>query len=172
MQRHKLNPFVFFVLLAIFIAYGILESGANLGALIAVLVISALIITGVIKWRANYAEKVNDIPVLGKKVCVTGQDYEKYVASRIKAMGYHSIMMTKESGDHGADIIAYAPDGVKCAIQCKYYSKPVGNKAVQEALAGAVFYECNRAIVITNTTFTKQAIEEAQKIGVKLIARF
>lgn len=103
---------------------------------------------------------------------MTGHDYERYVASRLKQIGYHSIVVTKGSGDHGADIIAYAPDGVKCAIQCKYYSKPVSNKAVQEALAGSRYYGCARAIVITNSRFTKQAIEDARRIGVRLMGGF
>ena len=108
----------------------------------------------------------------GEYLNMSGESYENYVASRLKELRYHSIETTKASGDHGADIIAYAPDGVKCAIQCKYYSKPVGNKAVQEALAGMVFYKCDRAIVITNNAFTKQAIEDANRMGVDLMSRF
>ena len=45
---------------------------------------------------------------------------------------------TQGSGDQGKDVIAKR-DGVSSAIQCKLYSKPVGNKAVQEALAGAQY---------------------------------
>ena len=108
----------------------------------------------------------------GEYLNMSGESYENYVDSRLKELRYHSIETTKASGDHGADIIAYAPDGVKCAIQCKYYSKPVGNKAVQEALAGMVFYKCDRAIVITNNTFTKQAVEDANRMGVDLMSRF
>lgn len=105
-------------------------------------------------------------------IAMTGEQYEQYVASRLSAMGYRQIQMTKASGDHGADIIAIAPDGVRCAVQCKYYSKPVGNKAVQEALSGAVFYGCTRAIVATNNSYTRQAQEDAARLGVMLFERF
>ena len=53
-------------------------------------------------------------------------------------------------------------------IQCKYYSYPVGNKAVQEAYAGANFYDCDKAMVMTNLTFTRSATELAQKLEVEL----
>ena len=53
-------------------------------------------------------------------------------------------------------------------MQCKYYTYPVGNKAVQEAYSGAKFYDCDRSAVLTNSTFTKSARELAGKIGVDL----
>ena len=64
-------------------------------------------------------------------------------------------------------MIAYK-SGVKYGIQCKYYSAPVGNKAVQEAYSGARFYDCDRAVVMTNHTFTKAARELADKLEVEL----
>lgn len=115
---------------------------------------------------------VNSAIRKGVYIAMSGEDYEKYVADRLKICGYRNIRTTKASGDHGADIIADSPDGVKCAIQCKYYSKPVGNKAVQEALAGKVFYGCEKAMVITNNTYTKQAVEDAKRMGVELLSRF
>lgn len=44
----------------------------------------------------------------------------------------------------------------------------MGNKAVQEAYAGAAFYSCDIAMVITNVSFTKQAQTLAAKLGVVL----
>lgn len=170
----KIDPMGCFVIILICLLIWFTEEGIENGISIIVIAIIASIIYYAIKWKVKNKNKHREYGMheYNKEVCVSGEDYEKYVASQLRKQGYHSVKITKASGDHGADIIAYAPDGVKCAIQCKYYSKPVGNKAIQEALAGAVFYECNRAIVITNTTFTKQAIEEAKKIGVKLIAGF
>ena len=83
-----------------------------------------------------------------------GFEFEKRCAAFLKTKGYHKITVTPPSGDQGIDIIAYK-SGLKYGIQCKYYSAPVGNKAVQEAYSGARFYDCNRAAVMTNHTFTK-----------------
>ena len=57
---------------------------------------------------------------------------------------------------------------MKYGIQCKYYSHPVGNKAIQEAYAGADFYDCDAAMVMTNNTFTRAARELAEKLEVEL----
>lgn len=103
---------------------------------------------------------------------MTGSQYEQYVAEKLRDMGYRKIKFTPASGDHGADIIALAPDGVQCAVQCKRYAKKVGNKAIQEALAGAAYYGCERAIVATNNQFTPQAIHDAETVGVVLFAEF
>ena len=73
----------------------------------------------------------------------------------------------QKSGDQGVDIIAYKRFS-KYAVQCKYYSYPVGNKAVQEVYAGGKYYDCDRCIVMTNGTFTKAAISAANKLDVKL----
>ena len=57
---------------------------------------------------------------------------------------------------------------MKYGIQCKYYSHPVGNQAIQEAYAGADFYDCDAAMVMTNNTFTRAARELAEKLEVEL----
>ena len=40
---------------------------------------------------------------------------------------------------------------------------------MQEAYTGCSYYDCDIPVVITNSSFTKNAIEEAQTLGVKLI---
>ena len=45
---------------------------------------------------------------------------------------------------------------------------PLEIKAVQEAYAGANFYDCDKAVVMTNITFTKSATQLAQKLDVEL----
>lgn len=95
-----------------------------------------------------------------------GHEYEYACAQYLKRNGFINVQVTKASGDQGIDIIA--TKGKKYGIQCKYYSAAVGNKAVQEAYAGANFYGCDVAVVMTNNTFTKSAIELAEKLHVEL----
>jgi HJR/Mrr/RecB family endonuclease len=54
-------------------------------------------------------------------------------------------------------------------LQCKLYSNPVGNKAVQEAHAARGFYEAKWAIVVSNRTYTPSARELAHSLGVVLV---
>ena len=58
--------------------------------------------------------------------------------------------------------------GIIYAIQCKRYNGPVGIDAVQQVYAGRDFYECNVAVVLTNSYFSKAAQRLADKIGVVL----
>lgn len=94
-------------------------------------------------------------------------DYEKQIALQLKQLGFNAHA-TKGSGDQGADVLA-DKKGVKFAIQCKMYSKPVGNKAVQEANAARDFYKCNYAVVVTNAGYTKSARQAANACDVILL---
>lgn len=76
--------------------------------------------------------------------------------------------MTAKTGDYGADILCFDLHGNSCAVQCKYYSKPVGYDAVEETLAGAKYYHCSRAILICSSKYTKNAIIGAKRLNVEL----
>lgn len=69
---------------------------------------------------------------------------------------------------NGADVIAYK-DNIKYVIQAKFYSSPVGNKAVQEVVASIGMYKADEGIVVTNSTFTSSALELAQANNIELV---
>ncbi len=100
-------------------------------------------------------------------VCNNGEEYELACCQKLKKYGFTHIETTPKSGDHGIDILAHKA-GKKYAIQCKYYSSPVGNHAVQEAYSGCYYYRYDIPVVLTNNTFTKNAIDESKKLGVQL----
>lgn len=97
-----------------------------------------------------------------------GQGYEKYCAQWLKKHGYHDISLTRTTGDQGIDILAFR-HGKQYGFQCKYYERPVGNEAVQQAYSGAAYYDCDVPVVITNSTFTRAAIDLAEETGVILM---
>ncbi|MFC4803452.1 restriction endonuclease [Filifactor villosus] len=66
----------------------------------------------------------------------------------------------KKSHDYGADLII-SKNGETIAVQAKRYRNKVGIKAIQEAVASMKVYSCNRAMVITNSYYTKSALELA-----------
>ena len=98
---------------------------------------------------------------------MSGEEFEGYCAELLYAVGYRNIQTTPASGDNGLDVIANA-NGVTYGIQCKRFSSSVGVKAVQEAFAGAQYYNCDVAVVMTNNYFTRAAINMAENIGVEL----
>ncbi len=96
---------------------------------------------------------------------VTGKEYEYLCARFLRRHGFSKLQVTKGSGDQGVDITANK-NRTKYAVQCKYYAKPVSNKAVQEVVAGMHYHDCEKAIVMTNSTFTKgaEALAEANEV--------
>ena len=96
-----------------------------------------------------------------------GHAFEYYCAELLRYDGFIIFEVTKGSGDQGVDIIAYKA-GERYAIQCKRYHSPLGNTPVQEVYTGCAVHHCTKAIVLTNSTFTKGAYEAAAKTGVIL----
>lgn len=98
----------------------------------------------------------------------TGEEFEQFLCDKINAQEGLRCEKTKASGDQGVDLIVCVADK-KIAIQCKLYSDPVGNSAVQEAFTGCSFYGCTRAVVVTNSAYTESAKSLAGRIGVDLV---
>ncbi len=98
---------------------------------------------------------------------ISGEHYETLCRNLLQAQGWR-VDTTPMTGDQGADLIADA-GGLRVVIQCKFYSKPVGNKAVQEAHAAVGFHAGDRAAVVSNATFTRSAQQLARANGVVLL---
>lgn len=111
-------------------------------------------------FSSNKNVTINDIDLMN------GAEFEHFIAQLFQNLGYKTEI-TKHSGDQGIDIIA-ENNGVKIGIQAKCYSSSVSNSAIQEVVAGKNHYRLDKALVITNSTFTKSAIELANSNGVIL----
>lgn len=105
---------------------------------------------------------------LGVSSIYNGHDFEHYIADTLRRHGVKATV-TPGSGDQGVDIVAVTRRGTRIAIQAKLYTSNVNNKAVQEVFAGMRFHNCSVGFVITNSMFTKSAIELATATGIKLI---
>ncbi len=86
--------------------------------------------------------------------------WEDYLVEVFSALGA-SPRRTGRSGDQGVDIVVEWGDHC-IAVQAKGYYHAVGNNAVQEAVAGMAVYGCNKSAVITNSRFTRGAVELAE----------
>ena len=99
---------------------------------------------------------------------MSGSDYEEYCSNILSNAGW-KVSITKASNDQGVDIVAEI-ENLKYCIQCKRYSNPVGNKAVQEVYAGKDHYGGTHSVLVSNAGFTKSAKELAKSLGVILIS--
>lgn len=97
-------------------------------------------------------------------------DFELLLNRLYEAMGY-SVQLTGKTGDQGGDLVA-TKGQERILIQAKFYKDwSVGNKAVQEAAAAKNHYDCNKAVVITTSAFTREATELAKTNNVELIQK-
>lgn len=99
---------------------------------------------------------------------MTGKQYELRVAQRLANAGFQRVQLTRSSADYGADIVCYDGLGLM-VVQCKHYRRPVGVKAIQEAIAARQFYGASRAAVATNNRFTRNAKIMAKRCRVELM---
>ena len=96
-----------------------------------------------------------------------GHDFEIWCARLLLENGFDDAVVTQKSSDQGVDIVA-VKSGVRWAIQCKRYQNSVGNKSVQEVYSGMNLYNCSVGAVMTNSSFTKNAVELAKATGIVL----
>ncbi len=80
------------------------------------------------------------------------------------------MRLTPDGNDFGIDI-TYQDNGVKYAVQVKWYRGKVGVSAVYQATGGMKYYGCDKAVVVTNSFFTAKAKELAKKTGIILVDR-
>ena len=97
---------------------------------------------------------------------MSGEEFEIFLEELFKRMGY-KVHRTPLSNDQGADLIVERL-GLKTAVQAKRYAGPVSNSAVQEIVAAKAHYDCDQAIVVTNSTFTRSAKKLATSNKVEL----
>jgi HJR/Mrr/RecB family endonuclease len=97
---------------------------------------------------------------------MSGFEFENLIGQLFNKLGF-STEVTKISGDQGIDVIA-EKNSQRIGIQSKCYSGSVGNKAIQEVVAGLSFYNLNKGLVVTNNYFTDSAKELAASNNVIL----
>ena len=105
-----------------------------------------------------------------KFASLTGSEFEKLIYRLFTAIGY-SVEWIGKSGDQGGDLIANK-EGERLLIQTKCYRDwSTGNEAVQQVVAAMKYYDCNKAIIITTSYFTPQAIALAKANKTDLISK-
>jgi len=94
-------------------------------------------------------------------------EFEHYCADILRCNGWDA-RVTQAAGDQGIDVIATLLN-VKAVLQCKKYSQPIGNKAVQEIIAGKHYEQADIAGVVSNSSYTPSAKRLAKAAGVELL---
>jgi restriction system protein len=94
-------------------------------------------------------------------------EYEGYCRSILEQAGWKA-WQTPASGDQGADVVAEKKN-VVVVLQCKLWSQPIGNSAVQEIVAAKAMHSATVAIVVSNQIYTEFAKQLAAANNVLLL---
>ena len=100
---------------------------------------------------------------------LTGARFESYLRVMFEDLGY-DVTVTGKRGDFGGDLLL-VKGGERTIVQAKRYGRKVGIKAVQEAMGALSYYDCQKAMVVTNSAYTKAAESLAKKGNVELVDR-
>ncbi len=107
----------------------------------------------------------NEARLLGT---LSGTDFELLLTRLFTAEGYH-VEHNGGAGDQGADLIL-TKDNMRIAVQAKRYTNSVSNTAIQEVVASLKVHDCQEAWVVSTSTYTPGAEENARANNVTLIS--
>jgi HJR/Mrr/RecB family endonuclease len=99
---------------------------------------------------------------------LSGREFECFLKWLFEEMGF-DVKLTKITADSGVDLVV-AKEDQKIAVQAKRYRRnmKVSNSVVLKTHGGKDVYRCAKSIVVTTSYFTKQAIEDADKLNIEL----
>lgn len=159
-RRRKSNNGTFIVIvLLLIVAAGNSKSAQALQQLLAALfLLAALVIAAIFffrRWqRQRELQKLRALEMVDIDV-MDGLEFEKFIAKVMATRGFSKIQLT-ERYDYGVDIIAHK-DGVRWGVQVKRHSRMVKAEAVRQVVTALNKYKCQRAMVVTNSTFSRPA---------------
>jgi restriction system protein len=159
-SKKKLDDKSYFILL-ILIA-GSLISHSRFVEYILYIIGALILINILLRLRRYINYKLSHVDTM------TGLDFEKYVAKYLRKKGFKTQLTEKY--DLGIDTVA-TKDGVRYGVQVKRHKGIVGANAVRQAVTALNIYDCDRAIIITNSYFSKTAIILARSNACFLVDR-
>jgi len=111
--------------------------------------------------------------VIGDLQDLSGQEFEVLISTLVTRMGFETEL-TQPTGDGGIDIIAVLDRpifGGRYLFQCKRFAPEnlVGAPTVRDFYGAVTADRAVKGILITTSSFTVQAREFAQRVGIELI---
>lgn len=112
----------------------------------------------------NQSNKFND---------VSPDHFEDFICFLLTVKGYAEATITSDSSDYGVDIICETleeEEWTPTALMVKRNedNRKVGVNSLNQLLGGKDFYDCQKAIMVTTSGLTKNAIELAEKTNTEV----
>lgn len=124
-----------------------------------------LVAIGKLAWRVYQLRRLSKSGIV-EIDRMDGHTFEIFLSTLFRRLGY-GVELTSRRGDYGADLVV-TRGKQRTAVQAKRWSRRVGVKAVQEAVASKGIYRCDSALVVANREFTQQARKLARANLVEL----
>ncbi|MEO6513347.1 MAG: restriction endonuclease [Candidatus Saccharimonadales bacterium] len=153
-QDDPLGLLILVLIIGGIVAYVNLSVVQRVLALLCLLLIAVLIVLWVRQRNVYRVKKLRALEVIDIDQ-MDGLAFEEYVAEILRHKGYKNVSLT-EYYDWGVDVIA-EKDGVRWGVQVKRYAGVVKADAVRQVVTGLNKYHCARGMVVTNSTYTRQA---------------
>ena len=116
-----------------------------------------------IEWQEELLDLLSNMPP---------QSFERLIQRLLRESGFIQVQVTGRSGDGGIDGNGILRLGglisFNVIFQCKRWQAPVGSSQVRD-FRGAMVGRADKGLLITTSTFTKDAIKEAIRDGAPTI---
>lgn len=143
-----------------------------MGALTPIFVVCWMALGAMLLWLVakvvigRWLRRLGRLPRMERIHAMTGREFELALRQIFERDGWW-VEMTPRSGDFGADLVL-RKEGKRIVVQAKRWKKPVGVRAIQEALGARDVYRADEAWVVTQSLFTHAAAEQARASRVVL----
>lgn len=157
----------FGILLLLVAAYEYIQQYPFIIIIILAVVIATILVKSFKKKRL--AKRYSTIEDLLKKYGKKPTDFEHYVANMYSFLGYKT-KVTPPANDEGKDIEMWK-DGLKYIVEVKLYSpqNKIGREKIQKLHSAMIDSKASKAIFVTTSDFTDNAVDYAKKHGIELV---
>jgi HJR/Mrr/RecB family endonuclease len=159
-------------LIALLVRLGALwDRGALAVVLASAALVTGVILTSLLRSITRPLAEARRIRRLGLAEIdeMDGTEFEEYVCRLLEHRGFQAAL-TGGSDDRGVDIVAER-EAIRCAVQVKRHWGMISRHAVSDAVGGMRHYDCNAAMVVTNSYFTESAVALAESNDCALVDR-
>lgn len=120
--------------------------------------------------RARTRRDALDVDALIARFSPDPYAFEEFCAEVFEHSGY-AVTRIPRSGDGGVDLILDDAAGRRTIVECKCYarSRPVGRPVVQKLFGANAVARADGMMVVTTSTFSRDALDFASQVGVRLI---
>jgi Holliday junction resolvasome RuvABC ATP-dependent DNA helicase subunit len=119
----------------------------------------------ILEWMGY--KSVTSIDIVSRLRSMSGTEFEEYVASVFKGLGF-AVEYTPVTGDHGIDLILRKGKEL-AVVQCKRWDGAVGEPVIRDFLGSMASLGIKLGYMVTAGQFTAQAIEFGEKNGIRMI---